>query len=154
MNQHPTLPDIFVDEDGVVFRKLPHWVDTNGYHVVNIGHVKIRRHTLVCEAFHGERPAPGFHVRHLDGYPANNHPDNLAWGTPTQNGADTIAHGRTTRGEKNHHAILTHDQAQEAWDRYKAGESALSVALDLGVSAACIHDIAKRRTWPEIERKA
>jgi hypothetical protein len=152
MRRHPIHADIYIDDHGVVFRALPTWVDENGYNLVHVGKTRIRRHTLVCETFHSERPAAGLHVRHLNGDPGDDVPGNLAWGTPTENGGDTIAHGRTTRGVKNARAILTLQQAQEAWDRRQNGESALSIGQDLGVSAACIHDITKGNTWPEIRR--
>ena len=151
MHQYPRHPELYVADDGTIWRKLPPSVGSGGYHTVNHGKTRLRRHTIVCETFHGERP-PGAQVRHLNGDPADDRPDNLAWGTPTENGADTIAHGRTTRGSKNAQAKLTLEQAQEAWTRYrKEGESAASIARDLGVSAACIHDIAKRRTWHWID---
>jgi hypothetical protein len=153
MRQHPTRPEIFIDGEGRIFRLLPVWRDGNGYHVVHLSDQRReRRHTLICETHHGLRPAPGYHVRHLNGDPGDDHPSNLAWGTPTENAADTVTHGRTTRGRKNARAVLTLAQAQEAWDRYKQGETAKALGDDFDVSPACIHDIAKGRTWPDIDR--
>ncbi|MFV1484510.1 MULTISPECIES: HNH endonuclease signature motif containing protein [unclassified Phaeobacter] len=42
-------------------------------------------HRLVCEAFHGPSPSEKSVVMHLDENPANNRPDNLAWGTQKEN---------------------------------------------------------------------
>jgi hypothetical protein len=44
--------------------------------------------------------------RHLDGNRSNNRLDNLAWGTPLENGADKARHG-TAKGERNGRAKLT-----------------------------------------------
>lgn len=53
---------------------------------------KVRVHTLVLEAFVGPPPA-GTECRHLDGNPANNSIENLAWGTSSQNKWDRVRHG-------------------------------------------------------------
>lgn len=50
-------------------------------------------HRLVCEAFNGAPPPNRVVVRHLDGDKTNNTPGNLAWGTHSENSADTVAHG-------------------------------------------------------------
>ena len=53
-------------------------------------------HELVLNAWHGPRPemrGTGRYVsRHLNGDKTDNRPSNLAWGTPTENNADTRAH--------------------------------------------------------------
>lgn len=52
-------------------------------------------HHLVALAFIGPRPEgrAGARVRHLDCNPLNNHFSNLAYGTPEQDVADSIANG-------------------------------------------------------------
>lgn len=51
-------------------------------------------HVLVVTAFRG--PRPGLQeCRHLNGDPADNRLQNLAWGTSAENKQDMIAHGRT-----------------------------------------------------------
>lgn len=50
-------------------------------------------HRLVCEAFNGAAPSTRAVVRHIDGDKTNNTPANLAWGTHSENSADTVAHG-------------------------------------------------------------
>lgn len=64
-------------------------------------------HYLVCSAFNGPRPADLPHCRHLDGDHLNNVPGNLAWGTPSQNLYDTVAHGRH-HGASRDHCIRDH----------------------------------------------
>lgn len=49
-------------------------------------------HHLVATAFIGPKD-PGLHVRHLDGSRLNNALSNLAFGTPSDNVQDSIAHG-------------------------------------------------------------
>ena len=49
-------------------------------------------HRLVCRAFNGPPPFLGAVVRHLNGVPDDNRPENLAWGTYLENSADAIKH--------------------------------------------------------------
>lgn len=58
-------------------------------------------HSLVLESFVGPRP-PGGVCRHLDGDPANNHLENLTWGTPSENMYDRAAHGTDHQRSKTH----------------------------------------------------
>lgn len=58
-------------------------------------------HRLVGEAFIGPLPE-GMHTRHLDGDASNNHVENLAYGTPSENNFDIVRHG------KHHWANRTH----------------------------------------------
>ncbi len=44
-------------------------------------------HSLVLASFSGPRPE-GMQCRHLNGNKLDNRPENLAWGTPLQNGRD------------------------------------------------------------------
>jgi hypothetical protein len=53
-------------------------------------------HQLVAEAFHGPRP-PGHETRHLDGNRLHNTPENVVWGTRSENTRDQVRHG-THRG--------------------------------------------------------
>lgn len=62
----------------------------------------LRVHVLVAAAFHGPRPE-GLEVRHLDGDPTNNRPENLAYGTHSENMQDRTRHGyRPRRPLKTH----------------------------------------------------
>lgn len=60
-----------------------------------------RVHVLVLEAFAGPRP-DGNYGRHLNGNPSDNRLENLAWGTPTQNNYDAVAHGTHWAAAKTH----------------------------------------------------
>jgi hypothetical protein len=58
-----------------------------------------RVHVIVTRAFHGE-PAPGHHIRHLDGDKRNNRADNLAASPPSLNTLDMVRHGRHNNARK------------------------------------------------------
>jgi hypothetical protein len=58
-------------------------------------------HAFVCEAFHGARP-PGMAVRHLNGNQVDNRPENLVWGTKSENELDKVRHGTNPNTAKTH----------------------------------------------------
>jgi len=58
-------------------------------------------HVLVCEAFHGPRPA-GLDVRHKDDAKSNNRADNLEYGTRRENNLDAVRNGLNTQSNKTH----------------------------------------------------
>ena len=57
-----------------------------------------RVHQLVMLAFVGPRP-DGLETRHLDGNRLNNALTNLAYGTSSENGFDTVRHGTFNNGK-------------------------------------------------------
>ena len=75
-------------------------------------------HELVALAFLGPRPT-GMHIRHLDGDPGNSVPENLAYGSPSENMLDVKRHGRgfgaIERCPKKH----LYDEENTRW--YKGG---------------------------------
>ena len=58
-------------------------------------------HQLVLEAFVGPRP-DGYQARHLNGNRGDNRASNLAWGTPSENARDKLAHGTDHYGSRTH----------------------------------------------------
>lgn len=68
-------------------------------------------HRMVLLAFVG--PAPeGLIARHLDGDPTNNLLSNLRWGTPSENGLDSVAHG-THHFSRRTHCPVGHEYTLE-----------------------------------------
>ena len=70
-------------------------VNSNGYLTVNLyrrGDHTLTVHSLVTAAFLGPRPAD-MQVRHLNGDRLDPRLVNLAYGTPSQNMSDSVAHG-------------------------------------------------------------
>jgi hypothetical protein len=59
-------------------------------------------HRLVCEAFNGVKPQQDSVVRHLNGSHLDNRAENLRWGTPAENTADMIRHGRAYWANQTH----------------------------------------------------
>lgn len=104
-------------------------------------------HLLVLCAFVGPRPSPKHQGCHNDGDRFNNHYTNLRWGTPKENCADTIKHGRTTRGEKNTQATLTTSQVRAIRNDQR---TQTVIAKDYGVSQTCVSKIKTRLRWGHI----
>lgn len=73
------------------------------YHVTVYGDRKRRSadvHRLVCEAFHGLCADEDMEARHLNGVSTDNRPENLAWGTRSENMQDRLRHGRNSNANK------------------------------------------------------
>jgi hypothetical protein len=152
--QHPDHAGLFLTTDGRAFQELTASKGHGGYCSVRVpmpqGRPRnTRRHTLVLETFHG--PSNGRVARHRDGNPANDHKDNLRWGTQAQNCQDTVAHGRTTKGVKNKHAKLTDAKVLDIKKRMAAGESQSALAAEFGVTPPTISDISTGRTWGHVK---
>ena len=154
--KHPYLLDVWVSLDTLEvyqgYRLLSASPSSGGYHTLKIKlaankYKTVRRHIIILETFKGIRPK-GAVARHLDGNPGNDTPNNLEWGTYTENGQDTIKHGNTTRGSKNTQAKLTEDQIKIIINLIKEEKlSGRAIARQFGVSAQTICDIKKGRIW-------
>lgn len=112
------------------------------------GHVEPRHvHVLVLEAFDQPRP-DGCEALHGPGGPLDNRwPENLRWGTPTENAADRLRDGTHQRGERQWRHKLTARQVLEIRTRNAAGESYRLLAAEFGVSRSGIMLCVTRRTW-------
>lgn len=118
-----------------------------GYRSISMCHenrkVTKNVHRLVCLAFHGEPATKALQVRHLDGNPENNRPENLSWGTQIENWQDREAHGRGCKGEKHWAAKLTDAERDHLrWALEKGLCSQRHAARTLGMSQAAISAIA------------
>jgi len=121
-----------------------------GYRVVSMCHqnIKVTKsvHRLICEAFHGPPPTAKHQVRHLDGDPKNNRPENLRWGSQVENWLDRKAHGRGCEGEKHPMAKLTNAEAAHLqWAIKKGLCSQHHAARMLGMSRGGISHVVHGR---------
>lgn len=68
-------------------------------------------HQIVCLTFHGPRPFEDAVVRHLDDNPANNHPDNLVWGSYQDNANDYWSNEELVFMREERKALRSRDEA-------------------------------------------
>lgn len=124
---------------GRILRPTP---NERGYGMVHVGENR-QIHALVMLAFVGPCPK-GMQVCHYHGDPTNNRLGNLRYDTPKGNHADTIRHGRTTRGSKHKGAKLTVEQVRAI--RLSDASSRVLAAV-YGVSDSTIQFIKARKRW-------
>lgn len=131
-------------------RKLVPVCKANGYLCVTLTDGKNRPqvslHRLVARAFIGECPL-GLHVLHTDGNKLNNHYSNLRYGTPADNIADTLRHGRRLRGATHPKAKLNDDSVNHIRNSNRDN----AVLADMyGVTREHIYAIRSYRAWKHI----
>lgn len=80
-------------------RLLNQQQDKDGYTIIYLKETSVKLHRLICYVYHGT-PKNGQVVRHLDGNPANNHKDNLCWGSNEENWEDRKSHERINAGKR------------------------------------------------------
>lgn len=109
-------------------------------------------HRLVGEAFIGV-PKKGMQINHKNGIKDDNRVCNLEWVTHSEN----IRHAFRTKllvrpkGEKNHNATLTNEQALEIRAMYPLGcFTKQEIADAYGVSFSCVKNILSRKTYSHI----
>lgn len=101
-------------------------------------------HRLICMAFHGMPDPPTLQVRHLDGNPKNNLPENLKWGTQSENWLDRKAHGNGNEGEKHPMSKLSDLERERIRWAIEIGLcSQYHLAKILGVTQTTISHICK-----------
>lgn len=121
-------------------------------------------HSLVCSAFHGERPK-GLEVGHLDGDKANNAASNLRWMTRLDNEFQKREHGTvpygmrngkhtmpeaTPRGEGAGKSHLRDDHVRVMRELHSMGFGCSRMARFFRVSTTTIKDIINKRTWTHV----
>lgn len=110
----------------------------------------IATHILVCLAFHGQPPSPKHQVRHLNGVKTDNRPENLAWGTPSENSADKIIHGTSGRGEGNSRCKLSAADVISIRQMRANGYSYKDCAKAFNISQSNARMIVQRKSWQHI----
>jgi hypothetical protein len=100
-------------------------------------------HELISLAFLGPRPSPKAEIRHLNGDPSDNRPENLSYGSRSRNTQDRKWH-RPRAG------ALRPEEVCGIKQRLAAGISPRVVALALGVSVSTISAIQRGRTHKDV----
>jgi len=146
----PGLSGYMIDECGQVWSlkkgqgnrwNEPHiikpWVDKRGYvHVTLRSGKKQKRfcvHVLMMISFVGERPMKAT-VSHLDGNPSNNHINNLAYMSHSDNVNHRWGHGTMIHGEGSHLSKVSDLTAAEIWADIKSGASNKQIKAKYSVS--------------------
>ena len=110
----PGFPGLYVDEEGTVWSLRGGRFTPRAQHRAGAGHLRISVrtrprphpptgtwvHRLVALAWHGPAKEDGLEVCHKNGDPRDNRPENLYWGTRTQNRRDAEAHRDLRESEK------------------------------------------------------
>ena len=104
--------------------------------------------SVVCEIVHGLPPTPKHEVAHScgKGHEGCVNPRHLRWATHTENMADAIRHGTTTRGERHSQVKLTEAQVHRI-RALKGKRPPQEIAETFGVSKSTIRSIYACRTW-------
>jgi len=110
-------------------------------------------HQIVLETFLGPCPE-GMEACHFpDRNPANNHINNLRWGTHRDNYRDAVKHGTLGKvGEKHPGAKLTEKEAQMVLNDCRPGQEN-EYAEALNVTRTTIEGIMKRRIWKHLKKQ-
>ena len=96
-------------------------------------------HQLVLRAFYGP-PPPGTEAMHLNGNPRDNRPENLKYGTHSENMIDMFKLGKGP-------LKLTPEQVRKIRYGLGCGRSPRDLAMIFGVSESCIRSIGKGRRY-------
>ena len=108
--------------------------------------IKIWVHRAVLAAFVGPCP-PGMEARHLDGDPANNVIDNLAWGTRIEQRADDRRNGVIRRRA----SALPTEAVQQVRSMHENGASLRKIGEAVGVSHTTVWKIVIGQWYRDVE---
>lgn len=106
-------------------------------------------HQLVLAAFVGPLPE-GLVSRHLNGDPLDNRLENLTYGTHLENHTDRGHHGRTARGVLSGKSKITDEIALAIINRYRSGESQMSIAKSYGLAQTTVSSVIRGETWSHV----
>jgi hypothetical protein len=140
--------------NGVIIKQSPRVRDYLG---VSLKRKRYLVNRLVCMAFHGLPPAGKNEAMHLDNDAQNNTPENLAWGSHTENMKMDRGNNHSHAGAANKNSKLTEEIVKEIRDAYDNrltgswGRRAL--AEKFGISEAHCGRIALRKSggWQHLE---
>jgi DNA-binding CsgD family transcriptional regulator len=150
-----------VREDGVVFgrrgKELRWYNNGRGYLITRLRWDDDRwmtkaLHTVVCEAFHGERPE-GYEAAHINGDSSNNHKNNLKWMTKTENRKQMYQDGRDVSGTKNANSKYSVEQIKNVCGYLSQGDhTQKTISAKTGVSIWTVWAIKRRKQWLGISK--
>lgn len=138
-----TIAELVPDGECLVW---PHGRTEKGYGQVVIGGRNYRVHRLVWEHAHGPIP-PGVQIRHSCDNPPCARLDHLRDGTPADNMADKVKHGRQSRGESHGRAVLTDELVRTI--RASTGTTT-EIAARLGVDRTQCGKIRRGVAWAHV----
>jgi hypothetical protein len=121
--------------------------DDHGYERVTVKSRRVPVHRLVCSAWNGPWKM-GLVARHLNGDKTDNRPENLAWGTYSDNRDDSIRHGTDAAGERHGNAKLC--DASVAVIRAVRNKKPITIrmlAKAFGVSPSAISNVMNGLRW-------
>lgn len=129
----------------------PYARNTRGYGNLKVEgrwHIASR---LLCEWAHGLPPGEQHHAAHSCGNRACVNPQHIRWATPSENGADKLAHGTSARGELCGASRLSEPEVLEI-KRQLPLASMRQLARDFGVDPKTIRKIRDGITWAWLEQ--
>ncbi|HZZ83051.1 MAG TPA: HNH endonuclease [Anaeromyxobacteraceae bacterium] len=162
----PAAPsvDFMAGEDGRIYSRLRHkgfgrweYVDwhpvgggrrqRDGTLVIDVGgrRVSLVVAQVVCAAFHGIPPGDSCRVRHLDGDPANNRAENLAWGTEQEAWADEHPRRLADGGLRSARRLSHEDRVHLRWAVAVGLCSQRQAARVLGVALSTVQAIVREK---------
>jgi len=106
-------------------------------------------HSLICEAFHGQRPR-GMEVRHLNGNRRDNRSENLSWGTRSENAADRLRHGTDWNGDKHKSRVLSGAVVIDLRTRRKRGDTYAKISKDTGIGYSTAYKAIRGASWRSV----
>lgn len=106
-------------------------------------------HSLVCEAFHGTRPV-GMQVCHWNDIPDDNRAENLRWGTPKDNTADSRRNGRMPMGRDRANAKLNEELVRELRTLYAQGANMSAECRRLGINPGTAQSAYEGKSWRHV----
>lgn len=120
----------------------------SGYGSITINGVPQPVHRLVCEIVHGPAPTPEHEAAHSCGRGADGcvNPQHLRWATHAENCADMVAHGTSTRGERNPQAKLTEPEVRQIL-ALKGRKTQREIAEMFGTTRTNVGHIHRGVSW-------
>lgn len=110
-------------------------------------------HRASWEIYHGSIPEGMLVLHRCDNPPCVN-PDHLFLGTNKDNSEDMVAKGRSTHGSKQWCSKLDEETVASLRSRFLAGESAASLARELGLHRSTVARAVTARRWRRVDAPA